>query len=108
MEEPLKVVFVVNDTIGPSIASGPGNVGYAGAKSLFEKGLLGKVFCFGMTNDFDLPAKKAVPYCRSWLKGQLLGFLSRIHRRYPVVRGRRRIEAMDGQCFCGEADKRRR
>ncbi len=92
MEKPLKVVFVVNASIGPSIASGPGNVGYAGAKSLIEKGLLGKVFCFGVTDDFDLPAEKTVPYCSSWLKRQLLGLLSRIHRRWPAIRGRRRIE----------------
>jgi glycosyltransferase involved in cell wall biosynthesis len=92
MERSPTVVFVVNATIGPSIASGPGNVGYEGAKALFKKNLLGKIFCFDLADDCELPAEKTVPYCRSWLKRQLLGVLSRLHRRYPVISGRRRIE----------------
>lgn len=92
MAMPLRVGLLINAMIGPGIGAGPGQEGYEVAKSLIARDALGKIFCFGMTDDCDLPVDKVVPYCRSWLKQRVLGILNRIHRRYPAVRGRRRIE----------------
>ena len=89
---PLKIGLLVNAMIGPGIGTGPGQEGYEVAKGLLERNVLGKVFCFSVTDDCDLPADKVAPYCRTWLKQRALGVLNRIHRRYPAVRGRRRIE----------------
>ena len=101
MKRPLKVGLVVNAAIGPDIASGPGREGYEVAKSLIEKDLLGKIFCLSVADDCDLPADKVVPFCKSWMKRRAVGLLSRVHRRYPIVRGRRRIEQWMDAAFAG-------
>lgn len=92
MVTPVKVSLLVNSEIGPDIVAGPGREGYELAKSFFEKGLLGKVYCYSRSLNCDLPADKVVPFCRSWWKRRVFGLLNRVHRRYPVIRGRRRTE----------------
>ena len=78
--------------LGQALLLDRGHEGYEVAKALDEKDALGKIFCLGVVNDCDLPADKVVPYCRSGVRRQAVCLLSRIHRCYPVVRGRRRIE----------------
>lgn len=88
----MKVALAINSIIGPSSKGGPGDEGYQLALGLLQKNALGQVFCFGVTEDSELPSDLVEPFCTGRAKRSLLGIISRLHRRYPGIRGRRRIE----------------
>lgn len=92
MEKTTRIGLVVNEAIGDGVAAGPGREGYEVAKGLLERGRLGKVFCLDIAGRSVLPDTKVERYCRSRLKRRLIGLVARAHRRYPAIRGRRRIE----------------
>lgn len=88
----MRVSLVLNCVIGPNVVSGLGKQGYKIANGLLNKGMLGLVYCHGVTGGCNIPAEKIVPFCKSAVKRKLLGLIDRLHKRHPVVRGRRRIE----------------
>lgn len=88
----MKISLVLNAFIGPVISGGAGKEGYELALYLHERGVLGKVFCFGVTKGVALPSSVLVPYCTNRVQSRLLNLLSRATKRYPFIRGRRRIE----------------
>lgn len=88
----MKISLVLNAFIGPVISGGAGKEGYELALYLYERGVLGKVFCFGVTQGVALPSSVLIPYCTNRIQSWLLNLLSRATKRYPFLRGRRRIE----------------
>ena len=88
----IKVALVVNVMIGPNLKAGLGKESYEVAMGLYNRGALGKVFCYGVTSDCDLPSDKIVSFCQSRIKRLALKWFDRLHKRYPVIRGRRRTE----------------
>ena len=88
----MKVILAINSIIGPSVRGEVGKEGYQAALGLLKNNVLGRVFCLGVTDDSELPPELVEPFCRSRTKERLLGLVNRLHRRYPGLRGRRRIE----------------
>lgn len=88
----MKISLLLNVFIGPVINGGAGKEGYELALDLYRRGVLGKVFCFGATQGVALPSSVLVPYCTNRIQSRALNVLSRATKRYPFLRGRRRIE----------------
>lgn len=88
----MKISLVLNTFIGPVIRGGVGKEGYELALYLYERGVLGQVFCFGVTQGVALPSSVLIPYCTNRIQSRVLGILSRATKRHPFLRGRRRIE----------------
>ena len=98
--------LVVNVMIGPDLKAGLGKESYEVAMGLYNRGVLGKVFCTGVTIGCELPAVKIVAFSQGRMKRLALKWLDRLHKRYPVIRGRRRVEQwMDASyARCVDAD----
>jgi glycosyltransferase involved in cell wall biosynthesis len=88
----MKVSLVLNAYIGPTVNVGPGAEGYQLALDLYGRGVLGKVYCYGVEPGICLPHSVLVPFCTSRIHSTALRLLSRLTKRYPILRGRRRIE----------------
>lgn len=88
----MKVSLVLNAYIGPNIRVGPGAEGYKLALDLYGRGVLGKVYCYGVEPGSEIPSTVLVPFCVSRIQLFFLRMLSRATKRYPALRGRRRIE----------------
>jgi glycosyltransferase involved in cell wall biosynthesis len=88
----MKVSLLINTFIGPRVQSGPGVEGYKLAMNLYEKGVLGKVYCYGVEKKSEIPSCIVVPFCTSRIVFLLLRILIRTTKRFPVLRGRRWVE----------------
>ena len=102
----MKVSLVLNAYIGPAVHGGTGREGYELAVDLYRKGALGKVFCLGAVRDTALPAEAIVPACRSRLCSVLNRYLGGLHKRFPWLRIRRRVEQWMDACFARRIDAR--
>jgi glycosyltransferase involved in cell wall biosynthesis len=74
----MKVVLAVNAHISKRAGQGPGKVGYSLAKALFDKGELGRVFCYSADTSVDLPRELFIEALGSYMERKLLGLSHRI------------------------------
>ncbi|HDY90379.1 MAG TPA: glycosyltransferase [bacterium] len=93
----MKIILLINNMIGPNIKGGPGYEGYEIALDLINKDLLRAVYCYSSASDIELPKERVVVFCKSRILRFLLNSLQKLHKRFPQIRGRRRVEQwMDG------------
>ena len=96
--------MLINSYIGPTIKGGPGAEGYLLATDLYRRGVLGKVYCYGAESGMKIPSSVLVPYCTSKIQSGALRILNRASKRYPILRGRRRIEQRMDKWFANHLD----
>jgi len=102
----MKVSVVLNAHIGSAVHGGTGKEGYELAVDLHRKGALGKVFCLGAAHDAGLPPGAVVTACRNRLCSVINRYLGNLHKRFPGLRIRRRVEQWMDARFARNIDDR--
>ncbi len=100
----MKVSLVLNAYIGPAVRDGTGKEGFELAMALDRRGVLGRVFCLGAASATGLPAGTVVPACKSRLCMAVLRYLGILHKRFPALRIRRRVERWMDAMFARRLD----